>query len=85
MSNSQVSSGTKRWPTLAQYPMPAKALVSMIILTMAFAMVGALGQIIVHDIIPTFFSNQPSGHLDTSEKSEQHASMENDQAAIRQG
>jgi len=65
--------------------MPAKALVSMIILTMAFAMVGALGQIIVHDIIPTFFSNQPSGHLDTPEKSEQHASMENDQSATARG
>jgi hypothetical protein len=37
--------------------MPAKALVSAIILTLALAMVGALGQIIVHDIIPTFFSS----------------------------
>jgi len=30
----------------------------MIILTMAIALVGALGQIIVHDIIPTFFSGK---------------------------
>lgn len=30
----------------------------MIILTMAIALVGALGQIIVHDIIPTFFPEE---------------------------
>jgi hypothetical protein len=48
------------WPTLAAFPLPAKALVSVVILTMAFAMTGALGQIVVHDIIPTFFSDQPS-------------------------
>jgi hypothetical protein len=65
--------------------MPAKALVSMIILTMAFAMVGALGQIIVHDIIPTFFSGQPSDHLDTSDKSDQDTSKENDQATSGRG
>ena len=35
-------------------PIPAKALLTGIIFTMAIAMVGALGQIIVHDIIPTF-------------------------------
>ena len=79
MSNNKVSSGTQRWPTLAQFPMPAKALVSIVILTMAIAMAGALGQIIVHDIIPTFFSGQPTGgHLDKSEKSDQHTSKESD-------
>ena len=79
MSNKKVSSKTQRWPTLAQFPMPAKALVSIVILTMAIAMAGALGQIIVHDIIPTFFSGQPTGeHLDKSEKSDQHTSKERD-------
>ena len=35
----------------------------MIILTIAIAMLGALGQIIVHDIIPTFFAEeQMAGH-----------------------
>jgi len=43
------------WPTLAQFPVPAKALISSIILTMMLAMLGALGQIVIHDIIPTFF------------------------------
>lgn len=75
----------QKWPKLAQWPLPAKALVSMVILTMAFAMAGALGQIIVHDIIPTFFSAQPAGHLDTSDKSDQHASKENDQVTSGRG
>ena len=50
----------QKWPTLAQLPVPAKALVSVVILTMAFAMLGALGQIIVHDIIPTFWGEKKS-------------------------
>ena len=48
------------WPTLAQLPVPAKALISCIILTMAIAMLGALGQIVIHDIIPTFFAESSS-------------------------
>ena len=50
-----------KWPTLANFTLPAKALVTMVILTMTFAMAGALGQIVVHDIIPTFFADQDSG------------------------
>ena len=42
--------------------MPAKALVSAVILTMALAMAGAMGQIVVHDIIPTFFSSSQMEH-----------------------
>jgi hypothetical protein len=42
--------------------MPAKVLVSGVILTMALAMAGAMGQIIVHDIIPTFFSSTQMEH-----------------------
>ena len=53
--------------------------------TMAFAMVGAFGQIIVHDIIPTFFSGQPSGHLANSEKSDPRASKESDPASSGRG
>ena len=54
-STEMVRSGDD-WPKLTHFPLPAKALVTMIILTMAIAMLGALGQIIVHDIIPTFFA-----------------------------
>jgi hypothetical protein len=85
MSRNSIPVRNQKWPTLAQLPVPAKALVSVVILTMAFAMVGALGQIIVHDIIPTFFPGQPSGHLDNSEKSDQHTSKENDQASSGRG
>ncbi len=74
-----------KWPTLAQLPLPAKALVSVVILTMAVAMVGALGQIVVHDIIPTFFSEQPTGHIGASKKSGQTATKENDQDVSGRG
>ena len=63
MTTAKVSRSESDWPKLALMPVPAKALVTMIILTMAFALFGALGQIIVHDIIPTFFTEeQMAGH-----------------------
>jgi hypothetical protein len=46
------------WPVLSAMPTPAKALMTMILLTLAVGMLGALGQIVIHDIIPTFFSDQ---------------------------
>lgn len=49
------------WPTLSLFPTPAKAWVTVTIIIMGIAMGGALGQIIVHDIIPTFFSERISG------------------------
>lgn len=63
MTTAKVSRSESDWPKLALMPVPAKALVTMIILTMAIAILGALGQIIVHDIIPTFFAEeQMAGH-----------------------
>lgn len=61
MSKRQVGFQDGAWPKLGNFPMPAKALATSIILVMSIGMAGALGQIIVHDIIPTFFSNQPAG------------------------
>jgi len=63
------------WPKLAILPIPAKALVTMIILTMAVALVGALGQIVIHDIIPTFFAEagveaKASGEVEASPQPE---------------
>jgi hypothetical protein len=55
------------WPTLSQFPIPAKALVSSIILTITIAMAGALGQIVIHEVIPTFFDE--SQKTDQSEMS----------------
>jgi hypothetical protein len=52
------------WPTLSTFPIPAKALATAIIVILSIAMTGALGQIIIHDIIPTFFSgSHPEGHM----------------------
>ena len=85
MERDNSQSRDQKWPTLAQLSAPAKALVTVIILTMALALVGALGQIIVHDIIPTFFSDQSSALSNRSEKSEQHASKESDSAASGRG
>jgi len=58
MGSIVISTDRSGWPKLVEFPLPAKALVTMIILTMAIALVGALGQILVHDIIPTFFSGE---------------------------
>lgn len=44
------------WPILARMPAPAKALATVVIVILSIAMAGALAQIIVHDIIPTFFA-----------------------------
>ena len=85
MGGNVVQGKNQKWPTLSQLPAPAKALVSIVILTMTLAMLGALGQIIIHDIIPTFFSGQPAGHRGNSEKSDQHAVIESDQAASDRG
>ncbi len=49
-----------RWPTLSGMPVFVKVLFAVLLLTLALAMMGALGQIIVHDIIPTFFSTSGS-------------------------
>lgn len=47
------------WPTLRHFPLPAKVLVTAILLTMAVGMAGAMAQIVVHDVIPTFFGSNP--------------------------
>ena len=41
-------------PRLSEWSHPEKVLVTMIVIMMAMGLGGALGQIIVHDIIPTF-------------------------------
>ncbi len=61
MSRRIVTDCEESLPKLSRVPVPAKALVTAIILTMSIAMAAALGQIIIHDIIPTFFRGQ---HVD---------------------
>jgi len=60
MSDNKTSGLEARWPKLAHMPLPVKVLLTMMIMTMAIALMGALGQIIVHDIIPTFFVEKKS-------------------------
>ena len=75
MGKKNIEDQNRNWPTLKTFPLPAKALVSGVILTMALAMAGAMGQIIVHDIIPTFFSSSPMEHRgdETMQEMEQTA------------
>jgi hypothetical protein len=50
------------WPTLSRFPAPMKILLTSILCTLALGMSGALGQVIVHDIIPTFLSGEGMVH-----------------------
>ena len=75
----------QNWPTLALLPLPGKALVTVIILTMAVALGGAVGQIIVHDIIPTFFSGQESDDTDDPVKPDPHAAKADNPASSSRG
>jgi hypothetical protein len=47
-------------PRLESWPLPGKALVTIIVLMTAIGFAGALSQIIVHDIIPTFWGEKKS-------------------------
>jgi len=60
--------------TLARIPTPAKALATCIIGVLAVGMLGALGQIVVHDIIPTFYS-QAGNNDPAPPPGEHHAGM----------
>lgn len=55
MSDKQTS--TTAWPTLSRFTIPMKILMTCLLMTLSLGLVGALGQIIVHDIIPTFFAD----------------------------
>lgn len=56
MESNPINQQSPRRMTLALMPTPAKALATCIIGVMALGMLGALGQVIIHDIIPTFYS-----------------------------
>ena len=76
MSLKNVENHIQNWPKLRTFPAPAKALVSGVILTMALAMAGAIGQVIVHDIIPTFFSSSEMKHRGTEAMQETDVAAE---------
>lgn len=53
--------------TIGSMSLPAKVLASSIIFIMSFGMLGATGQIVVHDIIPTFFSDKNTAEMQDSD------------------
>ena len=80
MDNINLQQGSKstQWgPRLRAWPLTGKVWVTMIIVMMSFGLIVALGQIVVHDIIPTF---QDGGkHLSMNHgKSETHSDMRED-------
>jgi len=60
LSAKNIKSPNRHWPILKTFPIPAKALATAVILSMAIAMTGAMGQVVVHDIGPTFFAESDS-------------------------
>ncbi len=57
---------TVQWPTLSHLPAPVRVLMTAIIVVMSIAMTGALAQIVVHDILPTFFAGPQMTRHDTA-------------------
>lgn len=53
---------TISFPKLRHFPVPAKVLVTAVLCSMAVGFIGALGQILIHDIFPTFYRGSPAGH-----------------------
>jgi hypothetical protein len=49
------------WPKLRDLPLPAKALATMVILMVMVGLGIAAGQAVIHDIIPTFLSEEEAG------------------------
>ena len=60
--------------TMATMPTPAKALATCVIAVLAIGMLGALGQIVVHDIIPTFYA-QSANDAPAPPSGDRHAGM----------
>jgi hypothetical protein len=57
------SSGEKRnrmLPHPGNWPLPVKALVTMVVVMMSLGLLFAGGQVVVHDVIPTLFSEKPA-------------------------
>jgi hypothetical protein len=63
LRNEKKQSGLIRLGTMS---LPAKVLASSIIFIMSFGMLGATGQIVVHDIIPTFFGEKNTAEMQNS-------------------
>ena len=64
-------------PRLKDWPLPGKVLVTVIIVMISLGLTVAAGQVIVHDIIPTF--SKDNGHMmEANGEAENHIAMRGD-------
>ncbi|TES90654.1 MAG: hypothetical protein E3J94_04740 [Desulfobacteraceae bacterium] len=64
-------------PRLRHWPLPGKVLITMIILMISLGFSVAVGQVLVHDIIPTFWENDKH-KIQEPHESEEHSVMRGD-------
>ena len=85
-SQKEISNLSDWGPRLCDWPLPGKVLVTMIIVMMSLGFCVAAGQIIVHDIIPTFWDGDKQRMSDHGEI-EKHSSIRGDlfdEAAVKE-
>lgn len=66
MQHFPLEQNEKQGMTFKIMSIPFKALSTCIILTLTFGMLGALGQVVIHDIIPTFYVSGTSDEMSKS-------------------
>lgn len=67
----KISLSPKWMPRLRDWPLSGKVWVTMIVVMMSLGLIVALGQIVVHDIIPTFQSSGKNLSIDHGESEAQ--------------
>ncbi|MES0446912.1 MAG: hypothetical protein ABUJ92_10235 [Desulfobacterales bacterium] len=72
-SQKKISNLSEWGPRLRDWPLTAKVLVTMIIVMMSLGLSFAVGQIIVHDIIPTFSDSNKQMMPDEGGEMEKHS------------
>lgn len=76
--NSEAKRDPSEWNLrLSNWPLPGKALVTMVILMMSLGLSAAVGQVIVHDILPTFWGKDKQ-IMSESHMLKGHSSMRGD-------
>ena len=66
MKHFPLEQNEKHRMTFRVMSIPFKALSTCIILTLTFGMLGALGQVVIHDIIPTFYASAAPDEMSMS-------------------
>jgi len=63
MENIFKNNGAPQHITFKVMSLPARALATCIIISLGLGMMGAIGQIVIHDIIPTFYSGETTEEM----------------------